>query len=97
MADEMNLEDFLDFLKKSYGKMYRDGTVHEDHVLIQVNGYEFDEVRHEIRRDISNSIQEFAEVYENNILCVTSRPDNEFYGWSLFYILKTEPLNMGQA
>lgn len=65
------------------------------HFVIFLDG--FDEVALSIRKDLTKEIQQLAKSYDQNLIVVSSRPDNEFTGWSSFTTLVVNPLNVGQA
>ncbi len=65
------------------------------HFLLLFDG--FDELASSLRKTISKELLDLAKSYEKNLICVSSRPDNEFSGWSAFSVFRIRSLNLLQA
>ena len=57
----------------------------------------FDELSRQLRKEYSKQIQKFAKLYDQNVVVVSSRPDDEFAAWTTFSIFQLDPLNLDQA
>ncbi|MEE1155235.1 MAG: hypothetical protein UH241_08780 [Acutalibacteraceae bacterium] len=57
----------------------------------------FDEVKNELSRKVTRQILELSEKYPDNYYIISSRPLDEFIGWSQFKELKSLPLSKQQA
>ncbi|MFT5096340.1 MAG: putative NACHT family NTPase, partial [Psychrobacter okhotskensis] len=77
-------KDNLDYL------LNRDGTI------IFLDG--FDEVNYDLKENYLKEINNLADRYPNLIILTSSRPEyNEFTDWSLYSVVKIDPLNISQA
>ena len=86
-------------------------TLHENHFKLDAeyigkalqNGHfavffdGFDELSRTVRKDYTKQIQTFAKVYDQNVVIVSSRPDDEFSSWSNFSVFTINPLDLDQA
>ena len=63
--------------------------------VILLDGY--DEVKNAISQKVTNEIIDFSNRYPNNHLILSSRPLDEFIGWSDFIEYSAIPLNKHQA
>ena len=57
----------------------------------------FDEVTLSLRKVISKELLSLAKNYDKNLIFVSSRPDNEFGGWSSFNVFSMSALTLDQA
>lgn len=57
----------------------------------------FDELKHDISRNVAADIKEFCNTYNKSYVIITSRPSEQFIGWHDFVELETVPLNKKQA
>jgi predicted NACHT family NTPase len=55
------------------------------HFVLFLDG--FDEVNQSKREEVSRNVQEFAKVYDQNTIVVSSRPDNQLEGWPDFAMM----------
>ena len=65
------------------------------HFILFLDGY--DEVAHERRQHVRNTIHEFAKLNDKNAVILTSRPDPELEGWQSFSLAQVAPLSLDQA
>ncbi|HEY6806541.1 MAG TPA: NACHT domain-containing protein [Pyrinomonadaceae bacterium] len=75
--------------------LYIERALKAGHFLLLLDG--FDEIASAIRKRVSKELIELAKVYDQNLICVSSRPDNEFSGWSSFSVCAIQSLDLGQA
>lgn len=57
----------------------------------------YDEINSSGRKQISDSIQDFAERYRESVIVVSSRPDDTFVSWNTFSVFRTKPLDRNKA
>lgn len=57
----------------------------------------FDELNSEIRDQVAQEINEFAQKYSKCSIIVTSRPSDEFISWEGFHEVKLQPFTLEQA
>ena len=69
-----------DFIKKA---------LQNGHFVLFFDG--FDELSRKLRKDYTKQIQKFAKVYDQNVVIVSSRPDDEFSAWSNFSVFTMDP------
>lgn len=74
---------------------YIEKALKAGHFLLLFDG--FDEIAATLRKTVSKELNEFAKTYDKNLICVSSRPDNEFAGWSSFSVCQIKSLNLEQA
>lgn len=72
-----------------------DRALKAGHFAIFLDG--FDEIMPSIRKNVSKQIQQLAKSYDKNALFLSTRPDQEFSGWSAFNVFQVDPLNVEQA
>lgn len=63
--------------------------------LILLDGY--DEITDDDKKDFLKKIEAFTDKYSNNYFIVSSRPCEEFIGWSRFYKFETEDFSKEKA
>ena len=76
-------------------KEYFDYSLQLGAYIILFDGY--DEVNREIRAKITNEIKSLSNKYNKNKYIVTSRPTDEFIGWSDFVEMSSKKLTKEQA
>lgn len=96
---EISLEDYVyDFLK-NFGfrleRKYFQYSLETGCYFFLFDGY--DEVKNAFSQKVSNEIIDFSNRYSDNYLVVSSRPLEEFVGWSNFTECSAMPLNKRQA
>jgi predicted NACHT family NTPase len=95
----MSLREFVQHTLRSnhfdLDNEYIDKALKAGHFLLLFDG--FDEIASSIRKRISKELIDLAKQYEKNMICVSSRPDNEFSGWSAFTVFRIQPLGLDQA
>lgn len=74
---------------------YIEKALNAGHFALLFDG--FDEVELSIRKDIRKQLFQLTKKYDKNIILVSSRPDNEFSGWSAFSVFDTDALTLKQA
>lgn len=57
----------------------------------------FDEVDFDWRKEIEQQLFSLREKYPNNILIVSSRPDDRFDAWTSFFVFRIQPMNQKQV
>lgn len=57
----------------------------------------YDEINSGIRKQVSDSIQDFAERYRESVVVVSSRSDDTFVSWNTFSVFKTKPFDKNKA
>lgn len=65
------------------------------HFCILLDGY--DEIENEKKKSLRLEIIAISKLYPKNVLVLSSRPDNEFYGWANFSIFSVCELNIHKA
>jgi NACHT domain len=89
------LEETLHSNKFELDHEYIVKALRAGHFALFLDG--FDEVALSSRKDLTKEIQEFSKLYDQNLIVISSRPDNEFAGWPSFTTLSINPLNIAQA
>ncbi len=74
---------------------YIDKALRGGHFALFFDG--FDELSRKHRNDYAKQLQKFAKLYDKNVIIVSSRPDEEFSGWSNFSVFTLDPLTIDQA
>ena len=74
---------------------YIERALRAGHFVLLLDG--FDEVGESARVRLGTDIRELAKKYDKNAFLVSSRPDNEFAGWSEFAVFEILPLTLDQA
>lgn len=74
---------------------YIDKAMKAGHFAFLFDG--FDEVSLALRKVISKQLVDLAKNYEQNLILVSSRPDNEFAGWPSFSVFRINSLTLEQA
>ena len=74
---------------------YIEKALKAGHFLLLFDG--FDEIALSLRKRVSKELIELAKSYERNLIYVSSRPDNEFAGWSSFSVFRIQALHLSQA
>lgn len=101
---ELNHTDqsLLDFIKETLHSNrfdlddeYIEKALKAGHFALLFDG--FDEIAFSLRKNVSKQLQQIAKNYDNNIVLTSSRPDNEFSGWSSFSIFQMDALTLAQA
>jgi len=77
-------------------RQYFDYSMEKGCYLILLDA--FDELKEELRAEVTAQIQEMANRYPENYIILSSRPDNGgFVGWQNFLELESQPLSKRQA
>ena len=97
--EEISLEKYIyDFLSK-FGfileEKYFRYSLETGCYIILLDGY--DEVKNAVSQKVTSEILDFGNKYSDNYLIVSSRPLEEFVGWSDFIECSAVPLNKKQA
>lgn len=91
----MSLKEFVQHTLRSnhfdLDNEYIDKALKAGHFLLLFDG--FDEIVSSLRKRVSKELLDLTKFYENNMICVASRPDNEFAGWSGFTVFRFSHLD----
>lgn len=97
--EEVMIEDLVFRVLSKHGldmkKEYFRYSLEAGKYLIFFDGY--DEVKREKSEKVTKQIREMSTCYPNNYYIVSSRPSDEFLGWSDFCELKSNALSKEQA
>ncbi|MEF2919124.1 MAG: hypothetical protein U0O22_01480 [Acutalibacteraceae bacterium] len=96
---DLNLEEYIynrmKILKFKLEEEYFKYSLEAGCYVILFDG--FDEVKNQLSQKVTKQIFELSEKYPNNYYIVSSRPLDEFIGWSQFKELRSLPLSKEQA
>lgn len=74
---------------------YIDKAIQAGHFILLLDG--FDELTSNLRKSVGKQILQLAQKYDENMIVLSSRPDDEFSGWTLFNVFAMTPLTLEQA
>ncbi len=89
------ISNTLEANKFALGRDYINKAIKAGHFVILLDGY--DEIAFERRSLARNAIHNFLKLYDNNVIIMTSRIDQELEGWQSFSLLQVSPLSLEQA
>lgn len=96
---EQPLLDFIrETLHSNHFKLddeYIERALKAGHFALLFDG--FDEVTFTLRKSIRKQLLDLAKKYDNNVIILSSRPDNEFSGWPIFSVYRMDALTLEQA
>lgn len=96
---DLNLEEYIykrmKILKFKLEEEYFKYSLETGCYVILLDG--FDEVKNQLSQKVTKQIFELSEKYPDNCYIISSRPLDEFIGWSQFNELKSLPLSKQQA
>jgi hypothetical protein len=96
---KLSILDFIqETLHENHFKLdatYIGKALQNGHFALFLDG--FDELSRNVRKQYTKQIQKFAKLYDQNVVIVSSRPDDEFSGWSSFSVFTMDPLDIDQA
>ena len=99
-AANVDVLDFIYSTMRQHGfklaRQYFNYSMEQGCYLILLDA--FDELKEELRQEVTAQIQNMANSYPDNFIILSSRPNaGEFVGWHNFLELESKPLNKKQA
>lgn len=97
--NRLNLREFiaetLAMNRFALDNEYVERALKAGHFVLFFDG--FDEVSLSLRKSIGSQLRQLSAKYDQNLIIISSRPDNEFSGWQTFSVMEINPLTLKQA